>query len=56
MEKKCKSRFDGYRCQLPTKHPGKHSNYGTSDEPVFIRWSDEGVKAVERELPKVSAE
>jgi hypothetical protein len=50
MEKQCESKFDGYRCQLGLNHSGKHANYGTDDEPVSIRWSDGGAKAVEKEL------
>jgi hypothetical protein len=52
---KCKSEFDGYRCQLPNRHKGKHANYGTDENPCFVQWTDEGAKAVERELQKVSA-
>jgi hypothetical protein len=49
MEKKCESQFDGYRCQLSRGHSGKHANYGTDDEPVSVRWSDEGAKAIKAE-------
>jgi hypothetical protein len=55
MDKKCEAKFDGYRCQLPKNHSGSHANYGTKKlGPVFVRWSDEGVKAVEKEQ-RVSA-
>jgi hypothetical protein len=55
MDTKCYSQLGGHRCQLPHGHKGKHQDFGTDDEPVCIRWSDEGVKAIQKELQKVSA-
>jgi hypothetical protein len=57
MDKKCKSQFDGHKCQLPRNHSGEHLNHGKrSNLPCFVRWSDEGARAVEKELQKVSVE
>jgi hypothetical protein len=43
MDRKCESKLDRYRCQLPRNHPGEHANYGKPNDRCFVRWSDDSL-------------